>query len=224
MSEHHLPIHELIDTKLGYPDNLLKSDFHPAVLRVRGEIIPQDRQAVSIVGSRDASEYGKEMTEFFASELAKAGITIISGMARGIDSIAHRAALEVGGRTIAVLGSGLDVIYPPEHGGLYREIVKYGAVVSEFSDDTPPFKQNFLQRNLTIIGLSKAVLVIEGTQKSGTLFTGNRAAEMGREVFALPHPVDSPAQYVPNRLISLGSSVAESPSHIIEFLRKVDCS
>lgn len=221
MSEHHIPIHEITDAESAYPENLLKSDFRPPALRVRGEIVLQDMQSVAIVGSRDASSYGKEMTEFFATELAKAGITIISGMARGIDSIAHRAAIAAGGRTIAVLGSGLDVIYPPEHKELYNEIIKYGAVVSEFPDDTPPFKQNFLQRNLTIIGLSKAVLVIEGTEKSGTLFTGNRAAEMGKEVFALPHLTESPSSFVPHRLLNNGATPAESPQTIISFVESI---
>lgn len=218
---HHLPIHEVTDSKPSYPTSLLQSDFHPTVLRIRGEITPEDACAVAIVGSRNASSYGKEMTEFFASELAKAGITIVSGMARGIDSIAHRASLAAGGRTIAVLGSGLNVIYPPENHLLYNEIIKNGAVISEFADDTPPFQQNFLQRNLTIIGLSRAVLIIEGTEKSGTLFTGNRAAEMGKEVFALPHPINSPTGYVTRRLILSGSSIAQSPQTIIEYLTQV---
>ena len=181
-------------------------------LFVKGKVLEEDKNAVAVVGSRIPSEKGEQVAYEFSYYLAAKGVTIVSGMARGIDSVAHKAALEAGGRTIAVLGSGVDVVYPPENKSLYEEIIKSGAVVSQFPMGTKPFAKNFLMRNKTIAEMARAVLVMEGGRISGTLSIANWAAKINREVFALP------GSAVTDYLISEGATVANSPMQILEYL------
>lgn len=155
-------------------------------LFVLGKILKSDRRAIAVVGTRQMSARGEELTCKFVWKLVKKNFTIVSGLARGIDTVAHKSALAAGGRTIAVLGSGLDIIYPPENENLAEEIVKHGALVSPFSLGTKPQAKNFLARNRIVAELSLAVLVIEGARRSGTLSTASWAADAGRDVFAIP--------------------------------------
>src|SRR3990167_722521 len=174
-----------------YPANLRQISDAPPVLYYKGSLLPQDDLAIAVVGARYATVYGRQVTEGLVLELVNAGLTIISGLARGIDSIAHRAAIDAGGRTIAVLGSGVDLIYPPENKALAEEVVENGAIVSEFPLGFPSVPANFPARNLIISGLSLGVLVTEAAVDSGSLITAGQAAEQGREVFAVPGPVNS---------------------------------
>ncbi len=201
-----------------YPKNLLETDSCPLVLYVLGKLSDEDENSVAIVGSRKMTSYGKEVAEMFSSELARVGITIVSGLARGIDTVAHKSTIEVGGRTIAVLGCGLDLIYPPENRGLALEISKSGAVISEFPLGYPALRPNFAFRNRIISGLSKAVVVVEGERKSGTLLTASHAAEQGRTVFAIPGQITSPMSQASSFLIKNGAKVAFSPSDVLEEL------
>lgn len=155
-------------------------------LFVQGKILKSDAKAIAVVGSRKVTSRGVGLTREFVSALSKSGFTIVSGLARGIDSVAHKTALEAGGRTIAVLGCGLDIIYPPENKKLTEEIVKHGALVSPFPYGTKPYPKNFLARNRIIANFSLAVLVIEGERRSGTLSTASWAANQGIDVFAIP--------------------------------------
>ena len=205
----------------SYPVSLKEVENPPPEVFIKGKIIPKDVLAVSIVGSRIASEYGKATARKFATELSKAGVTIISGLARGIDTEAHLAALAAGGRTIAVMAGGLDKIYPPENKKLAQKIAKNGALISEFPPVTQPIPKNFLQRNRIIAGLSIAVVVIEGKRRSGTLSTAKFAGEMGREVFAVPGPVNSPLSEAPIYLIEQGASVAKSPEDVLEYINEL---
>lgn len=201
-----------------YPENLRNTLEPPRGLYINGKLKKRDSHAVAIVGSRTASKYGIETAREFSYQLAKAGVTIISGLARGIDTEAHKAALAAGGRTIAVLGSGLDMIYPPENEELSRLIVKNGALVTEFAKGTKPLRHHFLQRNKLIAGLSLAVLIVEGRRRSGTLSTARHAAELGREVFAVPGNINSPLSEAPNWLIGQGAQIALSPLQIADFM------
>lgn len=205
-------------TDEGYPTNLKYIYDPPPALYIKGNIIPQDNIAIAIVGSRQASYYGLKNAQELAFELAAKGITIISGLARGVDSAAHRGALKAGGRTIAVLGSGLNMIYPVENKGLAEEISQNGAVISEFSQDTPPHRQNFPRRNRIISGLSLGVLVVEAAKRSGALITVGFALEQGREVFALPGKIDSFTSQGTHDLIKQGAKLVESTEDIIEEL------
>ena len=203
----------------SYPENLKQIYDPPIVLYVKGEIgLPEDKKAIAIVGSRRASYYGLSAAERFAESLALLGITIVSGMARGIDSQAHRGALRVKGRTIAVSGSGLLNIYPPENKGLFQEIFKSGAVISEFPMETLPLAQNFPRRNRIISGLSLGVLVVEAARNSGALITADFALEQGREVFAVPGKVDSSTSWGTNQLIKQGAKLVDNIEEIIEEL------
>lgn len=184
-------------------------------MHTAGKILKKDSRAIAIVGTRLPTLRGKKLAYDFAYYLAGNGVTIVSGLARGIDTIAHKGALAAGGRTIAVLGSGLDVIYPPENKKLAEEISKNGAVVSEFENDTKPYPANFLQRNRLIAKLAKAVLVIEGKRRSGTLSTASWAANLGVEVFAIP------GSEATDWLIGQGVSIAKRPSDILEYLNAV---
>lgn len=204
-----------------YPDNLKNIYNPPEELFVDGEILPSDNNAIAIVGTRRASYYGMEQCEKLSYDLAIRGITIISGMARGIDSAAHRGALKAKGRTIAVLGSGHNHIYPPENKKLYGEIVKNGAVVSEYEPDIPPFRTNFPKRNRIISGMSKGVVIIEAPRKSGALITADFALEQGRDVFALPGNISSARSSGTNALIKEGAKLVEGISDILEELKNV---
>lgn len=180
-----------------YPENLKQLSNAPDVLYIKGKLKSADVNAVAIVGSRKMTAYGKEVTERFSSELASIGITIISGLARGIDTVSHQSALMANGRTIAVLGCGLDMVYPPENFKLAKEIERNGALISEYPLGYPAKPINFASRNRIISGLSKAVLVVEGAVKSGTLLTASHAAEQGRTVFAIPGQITSPLSGAP---------------------------
>lgn len=204
-----------------YPKNLSEISDLPKKIYVKGKILPRDSKAVAIVGSRITSKYGREVAYKFSYDLAKNGVTIVSGLARGIDTIAHSAALQAKGRTIAVLANGIDIVYPPENASLARRIEKAGALISEFEPGTKPLPKNFLTRNRIISGLSLAVLVIEGKSRSGTLSTATHAANQGREVFAVPGPINSPLSALPNYLIENGAQIAQRPDDIWEYLESL---
>lgn len=201
-----------------YPRRLAGIPDPPPIIMVRGTLAPRDEVAVAIVGTRTASPAGILIAENLAAGLARQGVTIVSGMARGIDTAAHRGALAAGGRTIAVLGSGIDVIYPPENAGLYQAITEGGAVVSEFPLGTAPLQMNFPARNRVISGLSLGVVVVEAAWDSGSLITAGHALEQGREVFAVPGPLDQDGSRGPNRLIKQGAKLIESVQDILEEL------
>jgi len=201
-----------------YPYNLRHIENPPFLLYVKGELKPQDEWAVAVVGTRRATVYGKEATRFLVSELARSHITIVSGLARGIDAVAHQAALDAGGRTIAVLGSGLDIIYPPEHKKLARAIVKNGALLSEYPLGTKPEGSNFPPRNRIISGLAKGVLVVEAGETSGALITADFAAEQGRDVFAVPGSIFYKSCRGTNKLIQQGAKLVLSAEDILEEL------
>jgi DNA processing protein len=190
----------------------------PATLHVRGALVDADALAVAIVGSRRATPYGLEVAETLAADLAARGVTIVSGLARGIDSAAHRGALRVGGRTLAVLGSGVDLIYPPENRRLADEIAERGALLSQFAPGTPPLPQNFPARNQVIAALSLAVVVVEAAEKSGSLITARLAAELGREVLAVPGRITAPESRGANRLIQDGAQVAMGWEDVVAVL------
>lgn len=181
----------------------------------------KDKRCVAIVGTREPTNYGKEIAYKFSYELAKNGITIVSGLALGIDTIAHLAALDAGGRTIAVLGSGSDIIYPFENKNLAKRIAKSGKIVSPFLKGTKPLGKNFLIRNALIVKLSLAVLIVEGKERSGTLSTATHAANQNKEVFAIPGPINSPQSYLPNYLIDNGARIARSPKDILEYINSL---
>ncbi len=193
-----------------YPARLAAIGSAPPVVYLRGTLEPDDDAAVAIVGSRRATAYGEEMARELGRELGRRGLTIVSGLARGIDAAAHRGAVEVGGRTLAVLGSGLDQIYPPEHRGLADDVAKAGALLSEFPLGTAPFRLNFPRRNRIISGLSLGVVVVEAGVESGALITANHALEQGREVFAVPGRVHARYSEGCNRLIKAGAKLVES--------------
>jgi DNA processing protein len=199
-----------------YPENLKNIPDPPLVLYVKGELSLEDKYSIGIVGSRRASIYGLNNAQRFAFELAQKGFTIVSGMARGIDTYSHRGALKAKGRTLAVMGSGFNQIYPPENEKLAEEIAQNGAVISEFPIDTGPFRQNFPRRNRVISGLSLGVLVVEATRNSGALITADFALEQGREVFALPGKVDSGNSFGTNGLIKQGAKLVSCIEDVLE--------
>jgi DNA processing protein len=206
----------------AYPKNLKNIYDPPPLLYVKGALSSSDDTAFAIVGSRNASEYGMSATERISRELAIHGITIVSGMARGIDSCAHDGALAARGRTIAVLGSGIDVIYPPENRRLYEAITSHGAVVTEFSMGTKPNAYNFPARNRIISGLSLGVLVVEASLHSGSLITAQLALEQGRDVFAVPGNVHSYKSKGTHKLLKDGARLVESAQDILEEIRVTD--
>ncbi|HEY90057.1 MAG TPA: DNA-protecting protein DprA [Thermoflexia bacterium] len=201
-----------------YPSLLWEIDDAPPVLFVKGTLTPADEWAVAMVGTRKSTVYGKELAQRLAGDLARNEITVVSGLARGIDGIAHRAALVAGGRTLAVLGCGVDHIYPPEHRRLAQDIIANGALISDYPLGTPPEGKNFPPRNRIISGLSLGVVVIEAGERSGALITADFAAEQGREVFALPGNVLSPASKGCNRLLKDGAAVVTEVQDILETL------
>ena len=201
-----------------YPANLRQITGCPPVLYYKGTILPGDDLAVAVVGSRNATPYGRQVTERLVFDLAKNGLTIVSGLARGIDSIAHRTALEAGGRTIAVLGCGVDLVYPPENKKLAEEIAKSGAVVSEFPLGFPPVQSNFAARNRIISGLSLGVLVTEAAIDSGSMITAGSAAEQGREVFAVPGPITAKTAEGVNNLIKDGVTPVTNAADVLAGL------
>ena len=188
-----------------YPQRLKEIEQPPPVLYIRGDYLPEDLFAVAIVGTRRVTAYGRQITEELAAYLASNRITLVSGLARGVDAIAHQTALKAGGRTIGVLGSGVDRIYPPEHRGLAEKMMESGAIVSDYAPGTPPDASNFPPRNRIISGLSLAVVVIEAGETSGALITAEFAAEQGREVFAVPGSILAPQSKGTNKLIQNGA-------------------
>jgi len=202
----------------SYPARLREIDQPPPVLYVRGEYLPDDVFAVAIVGTRKVTPYGRQITEEIASFLAANGITVVSGLARGVDAIAHQSALKAGGRTIAILGSGVDKIYPPEHRGLAEQMMGRGAVISDYAVGTPPDASNFPPRNRIISGLSLAVVVIEAAETSGALITAEFAAEQGRDVFAVPGSILAPQSKGTNRLIQKGAQPLLTPADLMQAL------
>lgn len=201
-----------------YPEHLTETPDPPVLLYCRGRISPADAIAVGIVGSRSATLYGKQQAERFGRELARAGVTVISGLARGIDAAAHRGALEAGGRTIAVIAPGLTKLYPPEHVDLAREIVANGAVVTESPLDRDPSKGLFPQRNRIISGLSCGVLIIEAARNSGALHTARHAMEQNREVFALPGRITDATSMGCLDLLRDGATLVRSVEDILASL------
>ncbi|RLD02250.1 MAG: DNA-protecting protein DprA [Chloroflexi bacterium] len=201
-----------------YPARLREIAQPPPILYLKGEILEEDAWAVAIVGTRRVTAYGRQVTEEIATYLAQKGITIVSGLARGVDGIAHQAALKAGGRTLAVLGSGVNRIYPPEHRNLAASLSKSGAVLSDYAPDTPPEGSNFPKRNRIISGLSIATIVIEAGRTSGALITANFALEQGREIFALPGNIYAPQSMGPNKLIQDGAHPLLNPREILEIL------
>lgn len=203
----------------AYPANLRQISGVPAVLYYKGSLLESDDLAVAVVGSRAATVYGRQVTEKLVHQLVGSGLTIVSGLARGIDSIAHRAALDAGGRTIAVLGSGVDTIYPPENRQLAQRIIENGALVSEFPLGFPSVPSNFPARNRIISGLSLGVLVTEAAIDSGSLITAGCAAEQAREVFAVPGPINSKTSEGANKLIKEG---VHPTSEVLDILQVLD--
>jgi DNA processing protein len=189
----------------AYPRRLKEIHQAPPVLYVRGELLPDDDWAVAIVGTRRVTPYGRQVAEDLGAMLARSGLTVVSGLARGVDAIAHRACLDAGGRTLAVFGSGVDRIYPPEHRRLAERIVESGALISDYAPGTPPEGSNFPPRNRIISGLSLATVVVEAGKRSGALITANFAAEQGRDVFAVPGGINAPQSAGTNRLIQQGA-------------------
>jgi len=202
----------------NYPKSLKNIYNKPLVLYIKGKILEEDEFAIAVVGSRKATSYGKWATEKFVKELVNLDITIVSGLATGIDSIAHKTALEYNGRTIAVLGNGLDIVYPNKNKELYKEIAKNGALITEYFCGVAPLPYNFPQRNRIISGLSLGVIIVEAKGKSGSLITAQHALEQGKEVFAVPGNINSIFSEGTNRLIKDGAKLIMDVEDIIEEL------
>ncbi|GFN36396.1 DNA-processing protein DprA [Tepidimicrobium xylanilyticum] len=205
----------------NYPDRLHYICDSPKVLYVKGSLTEDDNLSIAIVGSRKTTSYGKWATEKFAEELVDLGVTIVSGLALGIDAIAHRKALEKKGRTIGVLGNGIDIVYPNTNKALFEEIPKNGAIISEFFLGTPPLSYNFPQRNRIISGLSLGVIVIEAKEKSGSLITAHHALEQGKEVFALPGNINSIFSKGTNKLIKDGAKLIMDIEDVVEEIHEL---
>ena len=216
IKSHNVEILTIFDQ--GYPEILKEIYDPPIVLYVKGILQEKNDLSLGVVGSRKCSQYGIKATKELVASLKDYDITIVSGLARGIDSAAHRAAIDNKLSTIAVLGSGLNCMYPPENSKLADQVAKHGAVISEFPMRTKPLKHNFPRRNRIISGLSKGVVVIEAAERSGALITVDFALEQGRDVFAMPGPVDSDSSYGTNRLIKQGAKLIDSAEDILSEL------
>jgi DNA processing protein len=208
----------LLDTDSNYPRALHSLADAPPCLFIRGDISELDERAVAIVGTRNVTEYGKGLAHRFGVELARAGVTVVSGLARGIDTAAHRGALDGGGRTLAVTGCGLDIVYPADNKDLMLEIEGQGAVLSEWAPTTNPEAWHFPARNRIIAGLSLGVIVVEAAAKSGALITADFANEMGREVFAVPGNIHKTQSRGPHQLIRDGATLVESIEDVLQAL------
>jgi DNA processing protein len=202
-----------------YPACLRDVDASPPVLYLRGKLTTQDEWAVAIVGTRRASTYGREVAQTLGTQLAQHGVTVVSGLALGIDTVAHRAALEAGGRTLAVLGSGVDQLYPPQNRALAMAIAEQGAIISDYALGTRPDANNFPPRNRIISGLSRGVIIVEASERSGALITAKFAAEQGRDVFAVPGSILSPGSVGCNQLIQQGATPLLSVDDVLEQLK-----
>ena len=201
-----------------YPSRLMTINDPPPLIYLRGELRPEDDFAVAVVGTRNISNYGREAARTLASGLAEVGVTIVSGLARGIDAVAHRAALDAGGRTLGVLGSGVDVIYPWENKKLATDLIESGALLSEYPLGAQPEAANFPPRNRIVSGLSRGVVVIEAGEQSGALITARYAADQGRDVFAVPGSIFARNSAGVNRLIRDGATPVTSIDDILETL------
>jgi DNA processing protein len=201
-----------------YPKALRNLPQPPPTLYVQGRLELLERPGIAVVGTRRHTTYGRDATVSLVVGLVRAGYVILSGLARGIDSIAHRTALEVGGDTVGVLGTGLDVVYPPEHDELRKAIAEHGCLVTEFPPGTPPRRYHFPQRNRVIAGLARAVLVVEAAERSGALITARFALEDGKEVFAVPGPIHNSTSIGTNRLIQDGAALVTSVADILRVL------
>lgn len=208
-------------TDAEYPINLKEIYNPPSLIYSKGPLLPQDKYAVAVVGTRNPDGYGRLVAEKLGEELALMGITVVSGMARGIDSIVHRAAIRVGGRTIAVLGSGIDVVYPPENRSLYQDIAMHGSCITEFPTGTKPDSVNFPRRNRIISGLSLGVVVVQATDRSGALITASCALEQNREVFAVPGDITRRQSGGTNKLIKSGAKLVEGASDILDEIAEL---
>jgi DNA processing protein len=204
-----------------YPASVATIPDPPHLLYVRGGLTSADASAVALVGSRHCTDYGKRVTTRLATGLVRAGVTVVSGLARGIDGLAHRAALQAGGRTIAVLAGGLSSIYPPEHGDLAREVEASGALLSEATMGQEPLAGMFPARNRIISGLCKVVVIVEAAQKSGALITATHAAEQGRTVMAVPGSVEVQSSGGTHELIRKGAILVRGVEDILEELHGV---
>ena len=202
----------------GYPSRLKEIYDYPPLLYIRGSLLPEDEWCLAVVGTRKATVYGRQAAEEIAADLARNKITIVSGLARGIDSIAHRSALKAGGRTIAVFGCGLDVVYPAENASLAESVIENGALISEFPLGAEPRRENFPLRNRIMSGLSLGVLVVEAGDTSGAMITARLALEQNREVFAVPGSILSPASRGTNNLIQEGAKLIRDYTDILEEL------
>jgi DNA processing protein len=202
----------------GYPARLKEIYDCPPLLYVRGQLLPQDEWCLAVVGTRKPTLYGRQVTQELASELARRGVTIVSGLARGVDAEAHRAALEVGGRTLAIFACGLDIVYPSEHARLAQQIMSQGALLSDYPLGTRPKAEHFPRRNRIMSGLSLGTLIIEAGETSGALITARLALEQNREVFAVPGSILSPASQGTNRLIQDGAKLVRSYTDVLEEL------
>jgi DNA processing protein len=202
----------------GYPSRLKEIYDYPPVLYVRGSLLPEDEWCLAVVGTRRATVYGKQVTEEIVTDLAQSKITIVSGLAKGIDTIAHQSALAAGGRSLAVFACGLDIVYPGENAKLARSITEQGALLSEYPLGTRPRAENFPRRNRILSGLSLGVLVTEAGESSGALITARMALEQDREVFAIPGSVLSPASRGANHLIQEGAKLVRGYTDILEEL------
>ncbi|MFV1994553.1 MAG: DNA-processing protein DprA [Verrucomicrobiales bacterium] len=201
----------------AYPPRLREIYDPPLVLYLRGRIEPADQRSIGVVGSRAATHYGSECARKLSFQLARAGLTVVSGLARGIDTCAHEGAIASGGRTLAVIGSGIGDLYPPENAALADRIADgHGAVLSEFPVDAAPSRGSFPRRNRIISGLSEGVLVVEASERSGALITANQALEQGREVYAVPGPINRPCSRGANRLIQQGARLVLDAGDILE--------
>jgi DNA processing protein len=206
-------------TEPEYPRTLLEIYDPPVLLYVRGDLQVLNCAAIGIVGTRRPSLYGSQMAERIGRDLAARGLLIVSGMARGIDAIAHKGALAVpGGRAIGVLGTGIDVAYPKENKKLYEQVLERGAIISEFPVGTPPVPENFPVRNRIVAGVPLGVVVVEGAQYSGSLITARLAMELGREVFGVPGHATQPVSFAPNQLIKQGAKLVTGAEDVIEEL------
>jgi DNA processing protein len=214
--EHGLGV--LLPRQDSYPRLLREIPDPPGVLFLRGTVEPGDQFAVAIVGTRRATRYGQQQAERLAAGLVRAGITVVSGLARGIDAAAHRGALAAGGRTLAVLASGVLNVFPPEHAKLAEEVAAQGAVLSETAPTMPPLSGMFPQRNRIISGLSLGTIVVEAADRSGALITAKHAMEQGREVFAVPGPIDSPNSSGPHRLLRDGAKLVTCVDDVLDEL------
>jgi DNA processing protein len=202
----------------NYPKRLKEIDQPPPILYLRGNLTAEDGWAVAVVGTRRITAYGRQVAEELAACLAGNGVTVVSGLARGVDAVAHQSALKAGGRTLAVLGCGVDRIYPPEHTQLAEKIAASGAILSDYAPGTPPDAANFPPRNRIISGLSMATVVVEAPENSGALITAQFATDQGREVYAVPGNILAPQSKGTNRLIAQGAHPLLSPRDLLDAL------